>query len=112
MQVLRYIVFAYFLLLGTFVSSSPIKANDFSMDVFIRDNGSYSLQPRRGLAATVEPVCEAASQCEDCTTGQREKEPLCKETGRVQRFKCKQEGKVNSTVLYCCHDTYIYMIST
>lgn len=65
--------------------------NKFTMDVVLMEDGSYSLQPmsRRLSSIAADPLCEPVSECEVCTTGQRDKEPLCQDTGRVQRFHCK-----------------------
>lgn len=60
-----------------------------SMDPFILTDGSYDLQPNsRRLLASTDRSCEPVSECEACTTGQRDNESVCQDTGLVQRFKC------------------------
>jgi hypothetical protein len=65
--------------------------NDFDMQVFVHD-GWYEIVTRRRLADD-NAECQAVSECEICTASQRSKEEICKQTGRVQRYRCKPAGK-------------------
>ena len=65
--------------------------NDFDMQVFVQD-GWYEIVQRRRLADD-NAECQAVSECEICSASQRSKEEICKQTGRVQRFRCKPAGK-------------------
>lgn len=102
MRLIPNVLLTYTLLLSYVAASSTIE-NDFTMDVLITDNDSYELRPhRRRLSSAPSPPdssCEEVSACEVCSSGQRENEPLCKATGRVQRFKCKPLGKSSYTLL-------------
>mmetsp|Transcript_21072 Transcript_21072/g.34876 ORF Transcript_21072/g.34876 Transcript_21072/m.34876 type:complete len:198 (+) Transcript_21072:89-682(+) len=106
MKLIQNTLLTYVVLLGNFTVSSTVE-NDFAMDVFIRDDESYELSPHRrrrqlsSLESSLDTAsCEAVSACEVCTTGQRENEPLCKDTGRVQRFNCKPEEGSDPTILF------------
>ena len=82
------------------------------MDVFRLEDGSYSLRPRSRRLSLVpeEPLCEPVSECESCTTGQRDKEPLCQETGRVQRFHCQSQDGTYYSEYYCSTEKFSFDI--